>query len=171
MYFETIQQFANTLLKLSELLDKAQAYSEERKFDIANLLNARLAPDQFSLGKQIQVACDNAKFAAARFAGQQAPSHPDTEQTVAEFKTRIEHTVDYLRSFKEDDFTDASDRRVVLGFLPHLYLMGHEYLHNFALPNFYFHVTTAYSILRNNGVSIGKQDYMAAPPFKPLESE
>lgn len=169
MYHQTIQQFAGMLLKLSEQLDKAQAYSEERKFDVANLLNARLAPDQFSLLKQIQVACDNAKFAAARFSGQEAPSHPDTETTVDELKTRIEHTVDYLRSFQPEDFAGADDRQVVLKFLPTLYMHGHEYLHNFALPNFYFHTTTAYSIMRNNGVPLGKQDYMAKPPFKPLE--
>lgn len=169
MYYQMVQQFAHMLSGLAAELDKAKEYAESRKFDVQNLLTARLAPDQFPLGKQIQVSCDNAKFVAARLSGQEAPSHPDTEQTFEEFKARIEHVIDYLRSFKEEDFAGAAERKVVLGFLPDKFLYGHEYLCHFALPNFYFHCTTAYAIMRHNGVPLGKMDFITYAPFKPLE--
>lgn len=169
MYYQSIQQMAKMIGGLSAQLDKAQAYAESRKFDVQNLLASRLAPDMFPLLKQVQVVCDTSKFAAARLSGREAPSHPDTEQTLAELKGRIEHTLDYLRSFSEDDFAGADDRKVVLNFMPDKYLLGSEYLQSFSLPNFYFHLTTAYAILRHNGVELGKQDYMVGLPFKPLE--
>ncbi|MGV3522603.1 MAG: DUF1993 domain-containing protein [Candidatus Sericytochromatia bacterium] len=169
MYHDLIQQSANMLLALPNLLDKAEAFATSRKCDVANLLQARLIPDQFSLTRQIQTACDNAKFMAARLSGQEAPKHPDTEQTVEELKQRVQHTVDYLRSFTPADFEGAAERQVVLPFIPHMYLTGHDYLLSFALPNFYFHVTTVYAILRANGVEIGKTDYFGVPlPLKPL---
>ncbi|HEY9839684.1 MAG: DUF1993 family protein [Candidatus Sericytochromatia bacterium] len=169
MYHQVIQQFAHMLSGLSNQLDKAQAFAESRKFDFQNLLGARLAPDQFPLTKQIQSACDSAKFAAARLSGQEAPSHPDTEQTYDEFKARIQHVIDYLRSFKEEDFAGASERKIVLPFMPDKFTYGNEYLINFAQANFYFHLTHAYAIMRHNGVELGKMDYITYLPMKPLE--
>lgn len=170
MYHQMIEQFAHTLAGLAANLDKAQAFAESRKFDVHNLFSARLAPDQFHLGKQIQVSCDTAKFAAARLAGQEAPSHPDTEQTLEEYKSRLQHTIDYLRSFKEEDFAGASERKVVMPFMPDKFIFGNEYMIHFAQPNFYFHATTAYAILRHNGVELGKRDFLTYLPLKPLEA-
>lgn len=170
MYHQIIQQMGHSLLALSAQLDKAQAYAGERKFEIDSLFTARLAPDQHSLGRQIQSACDSAKFAAARLSGREAPSHPDTEQSLAEFKARIEHVVDYLRSFGEGDFEGAETRKVVLPFMPDKFSYGHEYLCHFANPNFHFHLVHAYAILRHNGVPLGKLDYITALPLKPLEA-
>lgn len=168
MYYQMIQQFAHLLSGLSNQLDKAQAYAETRKFDVQNLFTARLAPDQYPLGKQIQVACDTAKFTAARLSGQEAPSHPDTEQSFDEFKARIQHVVDYLRSFQEADFAGADERKVTLPFMPDKFVYGNEYVIYFANANFYFHYTTAYAILRHNGVPLGKMDFITFMPFKPL---
>ncbi|PKL78372.1 MAG: DUF1993 domain-containing protein [Candidatus Melainabacteria bacterium HGW-Melainabacteria-1] len=170
MAYQIIQQFSHMLVSLSGLLDKAQGFAEQRKYDVSLLLNARLAPDQFPLSKQIQATCDAAKLAAARLAGQEAPKHPDTEQNLAEFKARIEHTLDYLRSFAPEDFADGDTRQIVLPFIPDKYSYGHEYLHSFAVPNFYFHLSMAYAILRSSGVEIGKTDYITYLPLKPLES-
>ncbi|PIQ24417.1 DUF1993 domain-containing protein [bacterium (Candidatus Blackallbacteria) CG17_big_fil_post_rev_8_21_14_2_50_48_46] len=168
MYYETLQIFAKMLLNLSAWLDKLEAYAEERKFDPANLLTARLAPDQFPLIRQIQSSCDSAKFAASRLTGREAPSHPDTETNLAELKSRIQATVDYLRSFDETDFKDSAEKQVVLPFFPDKFLTGQAYLQEFALPNFYFHLNTSYAILRHNGVCIGKQDYIGSLPFQEL---
>lgn len=170
MYQEFFTQFANSLISLSNQLDKAEAYAQARKFDIQNLLQSRLAPDQFPLGKQVQIACDNAKLAAARLSGQEAPKHDDSETTIDEFKARIQHTVDYLRSFKEEDFSDAANKKIILPFMPSFYFDGNDYLYHFVVPNFFFHVTTAYAILRHNGVELGKQDFMHGLPMKPVEA-
>lgn len=170
MYHQSIQQLAKMLTGLSAQLGKASDFAAARKFEMSVLFGSRLAPDQFALSKQIQVACDTAKFAAARLSGREAPSHPDTEQTLEEFQARIQHTVDFLRSFGEDDFAGADDRKVVLDFMPDKYILGQDYLHQFVLPNFYFHLTTAYAIMRHNGVELGKQDFMVMLPMKPLEA-
>lgn len=169
MYHSFYQTAAKMLLNISAWLDKGEAHTTERKCDVANLLNARLAPDQFHLTKQIQVACDNAKLSSSRLSGRQAPVNEDSETTVAEIKSRINATVDYLRSFQADDFAGAADKQIVLPFMPDLYLTGEEYFNEFVIPNFYFHLNTAYAILRNNGVNLGKQDYMGSLPMKPLQ--
>jgi hypothetical protein len=169
MYHSFFQNAAKMLLNIGAWLDKAEAHAAERKTDPVHFLNARLVPDQFHLTKQIQVACDNAKLAAARLSGGQAPVHEDNETTVAEIKSRINATADYLRSLQADDFSGAADRQIVLPFMPDLYMNGDEYFQEFVVPNFYFHLSMAYAILRESGVNLGKQDFMGSLPMKPLQ--
>lgn len=169
MYHSFFQNAAKMLLNIGAWLDKAEAHAAERKCDPANFLNSRLAPDQFHLTKQIQTACDNAKLASSRLSGRQAPVNEDNETTVAELKSRINATVDYLRSFQADDFAGAADRQIVLPFMPDLYMNGDEYFQEFVIPNFYFHLSMAYAILRESGVNLGKQDFMGSLPMKPLQ--
>lgn len=160
MYYAAIRQMANTLQNLHGLLEKADAYAAEKKFDAANLLSARLYPDMFPLARQIQIAADNAKFAACRLTGKEAPKHEDTETTTAELKARLQEVITFLQSFTEADFEGAAERQARLAFLPGLHMTGHDYLIQFAQPNFYFHATTAYNILRKNGADVGKRDFI-----------
>lgn len=162
MYFTTIHQMTKMLDNLGRCLEKGAAHAKARSFDPAVLLNARLAPDQFHLTRQVQAACDAAKFAAARLAGRDPPRHEDREQTVDELRARVADTAAYLRTFTADDFASAGDRVVPLGWLPGKGLLGRDYLTELAAPNFYFHVTTAYSILRHNGVDLGKADFIGS---------
>lgn len=169
MYHSFFKTAAKMLLNISAWLDKAEAYAAERKCAPANFLNSRLAPDQFHLTKQIQTACDNAKLAASRLSGREAPVHEDNETSIAELKARINATADYLRSFQADDFAGAAEKQIVLPFMPDLYMNGEEYFEEFVIPNFYFHLNMAYAILRESGVHLGKQDYMGNLPLKPLQ--
>jgi hypothetical protein len=122
----------------------------------------------FPLVGQIQSACDGAKFVAARLSGKEAPKHPDTEQTLDEIRARIRSVLDYLSGFKESDFEGADERLVPLGFMPGKGLRAADYLHEMALPNTYFHLTTAYGILRHAGVELGKMDFLGGANFKDL---
>lgn len=169
MIYETIvPQFTKMLGNLSAHLDKAAKFAEEKKIDVDVLLRSRLAPDQFDLTRQVQIACDAAKLCAARLSGKEkeAPSYPDTEQTLAELKARIDKVVTYLRSFTAADFATAAQRRISQPRWEGKSLSGEEYLLQHAVPNLYFHVTTAYAILRHNGVALGKADYLGELPFK-----
>ena len=164
MYQASAPRFANTLRNLSAILDKAQAHVEAKKLDPAALTQARLFPDMFPLVRQVQIACDTAKGAVARLAGVEVPKHEDTEQTFAELKARIAKTLDFVESARPAQLDGAEEKEVVLQmrsgerrFKGLQYLLGHAY------PNFYFHVTTAYNILRHNGVELGKKDYIGAP--------
>lgn len=170
MYYQVKKQYIKMLNNLSSILDKAVAFSEEKKIEPEVLLNSRLAPDQFNLIKQIQVACDGAKLGMARLIGQEnnAPKCEDNEKTVSEIKERIKLTVDYLETLKEEDFKNLDDRKIVYPFMKDKYVTAEESLIEFSLPNFYFHVTTAYEILRHNGLNIGKMDYIGSVPFKDL---
>lgn len=165
LYPVTIERFIHALTQVDAWLDAAAEYAKTKKFDEANLVNARLAPDQFALARQIQSACDTAKFAPARLTGQKAPAHPDTEATIAELKARIASVIEYLRSFDAAAIDASSERHVTMPWVQGKYLLGRDYVLSFALPNFYFHVTTAYSILRHNGVPLGKMDFLGALPF------
>jgi uncharacterized protein len=147
-------------------LDKTVAYAATKKFDPNTLLQARLAPDMFPLVRQIQSACDSAKYAASRTAGKEPPSHPDTETTIDELKKRVASVVAYLETFKASDFDGADDRRVSLPRWEGKSLSGAEYLVHHALPNFFFHLTTSYAILRHNGVDVGKRDYLGTMPYR-----
>lgn len=162
LYDATVPQTLKMLQNLSQWLDKAAAHAEAKGFDVSVLLGSRLAPDQYPLLKQIQGACDAAKFAAARVAGKEPPKHPDTEQTWDEIRARIDSVVDYLQGFKPEDFAGADDRIVPLPFLPGKGAKAGSYLNEMALPNFYFHVVTAYAILRHNGVEVGKRDFIGS---------
>jgi hypothetical protein len=169
MYYETVQQFKKMLFNLANHIDKAVQHAETKKFDIGNILNSRLAPDQFNFIRQVQVACDTSKGFAARLAGQEAPKHEDTETSVDELKARIKKVSDYLDTFPQDAFAGSGDRKIELPFiLPGHYITGEEYTIEFAVPNFYFHISTAYEILRHNGVEIGKRDFIGHVNFKPV---
>lgn len=162
----TVTQYNKTLDNLAACLNKAASYAELKKFDIEVLLNSRLAPDQFSLIRQVQIACDTAKFGAARLCGKEAPSHPDTEKTLSELQTRIKAVQVYLASFTEADFSGAESRHISQPRWEGKYLTGLEFAIQHSIPNLYFHVTTAYSILRHNGVDVGKKDFLGAMPYK-----
>lgn len=161
-----VTQFSKILSNLSTTLDKAVEFSEAKKIDSAVLLNSRLAPDQFNLIRQVQIACDTAKLGAARLAGKEAPVNEDKEQTVADLKARIESTQTYLKTFKAEDFNGFEERKISQPRWEGKWVTGSEYLIQHALPNIYFHVTTAYSILRHNGVDIGKKTYLGDMPYK-----
>ncbi len=160
----TITQLAKMLQNLDRWLDTARGFAERKKFDPDVLVQARLAPDQYALGRQVQSACDAAKYAAAYLAGQTAPSHPDTEKTLDELRARIATCVRYLQSVPASAYAGAEDRRVAPPWLQGKWFRGADYLVQLAIPNFYFHVTSAYAILRHNGVELGKMDYIGSMP-------
>ena len=168
LYELTVVQFTKMLNNLSALLEKGEAQAAAKKFDVAVLLNARLAPDQFPLTRQIQIACDTAKLGVARLIGgvEAAPVHPDTETTLPELKARIASVIAYLATIKPSDFDGAEERHISQPRWEGKYLTGFEFAVQHAIPNIYFHVTTAYSILRHNGVDVGKKDYLGAMPYK-----
>jgi uncharacterized protein len=161
LYQSTVPAFTHLLSALSKILDRAKAYADEKKFDEAILLNARLAPDMFPLARQVQVSCDFAKGCGARLAAIEIPKFDDTEKTLDELKTRIQKTIDFLNSIDKSKFDGAENRDVTVR------ISGEEkqvnaalYARDIALPNFYFHLTTSYAILRHNGVAIGKNDFL-----------
>ena len=164
MYRASVPVFLQMLPCLSAILDKAAAYAAAKKIEPSVLLNARLAPDMFPLTRQVQIATDFAKGLVARLAGQEPPKYADTETTIDELKARIAKTIAYIKEFKpaQIDGSEEKDINITLGGQPRSF-KGENYLVNFAMPNFYFHMTTAYAILRHNGLDIGKGDYMRPP--------
>jgi hypothetical protein len=166
LYKMTVPLFTKTLQNLSVILDKAAAHAQNKKFDVEVLLNSRLAPDQFHFIRQVQIACDTAKLCASRLTGKEAPSHADSEKTLPELKTRIQETVKYLQGFSEKDFQGCEEKHITTPRWEGKYLLGTDYVTHHAIPNVYFHVTTAYSILRHNGVDIGKKDYLGELPYR-----
>ena len=164
MYQVSAPRFANTLKNLSTILDKAQAHYEAKKYDAAAVMSYRLFPDMFPFVRQVQVACDTAKGAVARLAGVEIPKHEDTEQTFGDLKARIAKTLDFLSTIKPGQVDGSEEKEVVLKMRSgEVKFKGQQYLLGHALPNFYFHVTTAYNILRHNGVELGKRDYIGQP--------
>lgn len=168
IYEIVVPQFTKMLGNLSAILDKAAAYANEKDFEVEVILRSRLAPDQFDLITQVQIACDTAKLCAARLAGKEkdAPNHADTEKSLAEIKGRIEKVKTYLGTFSAEDFAGAAKRRISQARWKGKSLSGEEFLVQHAIPNLYFHVATAYAIMRHNGVSIGKKDYLGELPYK-----
>lgn len=162
LYDETVPPMQKYLNNLDAWLDAGVAHAEAKKFDFAVLLNTRMTPDQYPLIRQIQAACDQAKAAGARVAGQEPPKHPDTETTLPEIRARIQKTRDYLASLKKEDFEGAETRLIPLAFAPGTFLLGTEFVRGLALPNFYFHATLAYQILRANGVNLGKTQFIGS---------
>ncbi len=161
MYQASAPRFANTLRNLSAILDKAQAHCDAKKIDPAVLGGMRLIADMFPLSRQVQIACDTAKGAVARLAGAEIPKHEDTEQSLADLKQRIAKTIDFIDSLKAAQIDGTESREVVLKLRSgDRKFSGLSYLVDFANPNFYFHVTTAYNILRHNGVEVGKWDFL-----------
>jgi uncharacterized protein len=160
MYYQVITQCARSLKNLEAWLDKAAQHAAAKKFDIGVLLNGRLTPDQKPFVYQVQSACDYVKGAAAWLSGQTPPKHPDTEQTIDELRTRIEKTMAFVESVKEAEYAGAGERMVGFSWAPGKVMSGRDYLIQMVIPNTYFHLTTAYSILRHNGVDIGKMDFL-----------
>jgi len=162
IYSATVPMLTRQLASLLAILNKAEAYAAERKFDINVFVEDRLAPDMLPLKAQIGIATDSAKFAVARLSGQTAPSWPDEEKTFEDLKARVSKALDYLKTFSEADLAggDVRDVTVKIGGEDKV-MKGEDYFFNRALPNFYFHVTTAYAILRKGGVPIGKGDFLA----------
>lgn len=161
MYQASVPVLTRMLNNLAAILEKAAAHCEAKKIDPAALINFRLYPDMFAFGKQVQVACDHAKNAAARLAGTDAPEFANDEKTFPELIGRVLKTVEYLERFRPEQIDGTEDKDVVIkrGETVVTY-KGQDFLLNRALPNFFFHVTTAYDILRHNGVELGKRDYL-----------
>ena len=163
---DAIRSFAKTLQNLERWLDRATAHAKAKGYEVDVLAQARLAPDQYSLARQVQSACDQAKYAAAYLGGKPAPSHPDTEQTFAELRQRVEKCLKFLASVQTKDFVGAEERRVAPSWLVGKWLRGDDYLAEVAIPNFFFHATMVYAILRHNGVDLGKMDFIGSLPTK-----
>lgn len=168
IYAYTVPVFLKSLGGLKNVLTKAEAFAKDAGMSEAEFLADRLWPDMFPLAKQVQVACDNAKNATARLAGVEAPKLEDTEQSFAELQARIDRTTEFVRSVPESSFAEAASRKVVLPYFPDKYMTGFDYAREYALPNFLFHVVTAYGIVRKNGVAIGKADYTNGLPLRDL---
>jgi uncharacterized protein len=160
--YAAVQEQKKMIVNLEAWIEKAVAYAKAKSFDPSVLLTARLAPDQYPFLRQVQSVCDSAKFTAARLAGKEPPKHPDTEQTLDEIRARIQSCKAYLDTFKPADFDGAEARVVPLSFMPSKALKGLDFLFELQLPNFFFHLTTAYAILRHNGVDVGKTDYIGS---------
>ena len=163
MYQASVPAFLQMLNSLSANLDKAEVVAAERKIDPAVLLGWRLAPDMFALARQVQIATDHAKGCCARLAGVEVPKYSDDETTFAELRARIARTIDFVQSFEPSAIDGSEERDITLtAGTRELRFKGQQYLVSFALPNFFFHVTTAYAILRHCGVPIGKRDFLGA---------
>ncbi|MBK5102863.1 MAG: DUF1993 domain-containing protein [Burkholderiales bacterium] len=164
MYQASVPRFVNILGNLAGILDKAQAHADAKKLDPVALTSYRLFPDMLPMTKQVQIACDAAKGAAARLAGIEIPSFEDNETTLADLKARIAKTLAFLQTVTPAQIDGSEDKVIVIkrGDKETRY-SGMQYLLGHALPNFYFHVTTTYNILRHNGVELGKRDYLGNP--------
>lgn len=166
-YYEfSVPIFKKGLKSLEHLLDVAATYATTYEGGEAALLEVRLAPDMFPFARQIQIAADNAKGSVARLAGVEVPAFPDTEATIAELKERVVKTVAFLDTLTEEQFADAATRRIELPYFAGKHFIGAEYLKQYALPNFFFHLTTAYSVLRMAGAPVGKGDFMHGLPLQ-----
>ena len=165
-----IPTFEIVLEAVSKLLDKAEAYATARKFDVANLLNSRLAPDMFTLTKQVQIVSDFAVRGAARLSGVEPPPLEDKETTIAELKERIANAIAFAKAADRKAIDASADRVITLPLGPGKKgeMTGADYLNHFVLPNLYFHASAAYAILRHAGLEIGKRDFLGAIPLKQL---
>lgn len=166
LYDLTVPQLIKMLKNVDHWLAAAVGHAEKKKFDVNNLMKARLSPDQFALDRQVQTACDNAKFIAGRLAGKDWPAHPDTEATFDQLRARIAGVIGYLEAFKPEDFAGSGERKISAPWMEGKWMRGDEYVAQFGLPNFYFHAVTAYAILRHNGVEVGKRDFLGSVPLR-----
>jgi len=164
----SISVFEIGLNALSGVLDKAEAFAAAKKIDPAVLLHSRLSPDMFDLTRQVQVVTDQARRGSARLAGVEPPSYEDTETTIDQLKARLAKTVAYLKALDRKQIEASADREITfpLGGPNKGQMKGDDYLNHFVLPNFYFHLTAAYAILRHCGLDIGKRDFLGAIPVK-----
>jgi len=164
MYDISVNTFTRMLTNMSGFIDKATAHAEAKKFDGKVLVDARLAPDMLAFASQVRIACDFSKGCTARLAGIEPPKHEDNETTLAELKARIAKALDFISSVKPEQIAGSENRDIthVMRVMT-LNMKGLPYVTNFVLPNVYFHVTTAYNILRHNGVDLGKRDFVGPP--------
>jgi uncharacterized protein len=163
MYQAAVPPTIRSLTNLAAILEKAAAHCEARKIDPAVLVGARLFPDMFPLSRQVQIATDVAKGGAARLAGQDPPAYEDKESTFPELIARVRKTIEFLKSFRSEQLDGTEEKAITLKMRNgERHFQGLPYVQSFVLPNVYFHVTTAYNILRHNGVEIGKQDFLGA---------
>lgn len=164
MYQASVPRLANILGNLSNILDKAQAHVEAKKLDVSTLTSYRLFPDMLPFTKQVQIACDKARSVVARLAGLDVPVYEDNEKTLAELKARIAKTIAFIQSVSPEQIDGTEDKEIVLKVAgKETRYKGMQFLLGHSLPNVYFHVTTAYNILRHNGIEIGKRDYLGNP--------
>jgi len=163
MHNMVVDQCAPLLAAMSKILDKGVAYAEAKKFDPSVLVNSRIAPDMWPLSRQVQIASDMVKNGVARLAGQEAPRYEDNEQTIDELKARIAKTIDYIKSVPASAFEGSEDRDIKIPLRDRtLEMKGLDYLRGFVLPNFYFHTSMVYALMRHNGVELGKKDFLGA---------
>jgi hypothetical protein len=161
---DAIRLFVKTLKNLEAWMDKAAAHAKAKSFEVDVLAKARLAPDAFDFTRQVQALCDQGKYAAAYLSGKTAPAHPDTEQTFDELRQRIQKCLSFVESVPASDLAGAESRKVAPPWLAGKWLTGDDYLIHVAIPNFFFHATMAYAILRHNGVELGKMDFIGSLP-------
>jgi uncharacterized protein len=166
IYSSSVPQLIKMLRNLDAWLGAGLELAERKKFDPDVLLGLRLAPDQFTLVRQVQSACDTAKLTAARLAGKDAPSHADGETTIAQIRERIASVTGYLETLGAADFAGAGERKISAPWMRGKWSDGATYLVEYGLPNFYFHIVTAYAILRHAGVELGKIPYIGSFPFR-----
>jgi hypothetical protein len=162
MYQATFRQMTKQLGQLDKWLETAEASAKARAFEPSLFLGFRLSPDQFAFARQVQITCDTAKLGASRLTGKEAPSHPDTETTLAELRARVQSVVAYLDSFTAKDFEKVATATITQPRWEGKTMTGPDYFLEHVVPNFFFHLTTTYAILRHNGVAIGKRDYLGA---------
>ncbi len=160
MYFETFQEMKKLLGQLDKWLDAAATFAQKKSFDPNLFLGFRLAPDQFALARQVQSTCDTVKLAAARLAGKVPPVHADTEQTLDELHARVRSVIAYVGEFTAKDFEGAATRVITQPRWEGKVMSGADYFMEHAVPNFFFHATHTFAILRHNGVEVGKRDYL-----------
>jgi uncharacterized protein len=161
VYDASVGVYSRLLANLESILDKASTWAVERKIDPAALLQARLAPDMYTLVKQVQIATDMAKGTVSRLAGVEPPRYEDNEATFAELKARVAKTREHLATYKPEQFAGAETRAIQLKLGPNVFdFIGKDYLLGFGTPNVYFHYTMFYAIMRHNGLAIGKRDYV-----------
>jgi uncharacterized protein len=165
MYDIVVPEFKKLLQSMKGYFDKATQHAETKKYDVTNLLTARLSPDQYDLAKQVHVTCFLAEECIGRLAGKVPPKYEGTSKNTAELKIRIDHAINYLNGFKKEDFQGWEERPVDIFFAQGKFLPGYQYLTQLGIPNFHFHLVTVYSILRHNGVEVGKMDYLGPVNF------
>ena len=170
MYTEMFAQMKKQLGQLDKWLGTAGEYAKSKPFDPNVFAGLRLAPDQFPLARQVQICCDSVKLGASFLSGKAAESQPDTEQTLEELQGRVRSIIAYLDGFSASDFDGAATRVVSQPRWKGEWMTGADYFVQHAVPNFYFHLTTAYAILRHNGVSVGKRDFLGAQTKRPPAS-
>jgi uncharacterized protein len=160
IYYFSIQTISKSLESAISILQKTQIWSQESGITEEQILNAKLAPDMFGFAKQIQILSDNAKAIAGRLAGIEIPKMEDKEVSLEELIQRLKKTLEFIKNIPENSYQNSQNQKIILPYIPNKYQKAEDYIKNYAIPNFYFHMVVAYSILRNLGFQIGKNDYL-----------